>query len=59
MPVSIIIINLIINLISWYYYFCSAYDCVSRQKFVRRAVMNLKIYMKSSQETLVRRSLTA
>jgi len=27
MLVSIIIIKLIINLISWYYYFCSTYDC--------------------------------
>jgi len=28
MLVSIVIIKLIINLISWYYCFCSTYDCV-------------------------------
>jgi len=37
MFISIIIIKLIINLISWYYYSCSSYDCVSR-KFFRHAV---------------------
>jgi len=29
---SIVIIKLIINLILWYYYSCSAKDCVSRPK---------------------------
>jgi len=28
----VIIIKLIINLTSWYYYSCSSYDCVSRPK---------------------------
>jgi len=28
-----IIIKLIINLILWYYYFCSTYNCVSRPMF--------------------------
>jgi len=33
MLVSIIIIKLIINLISWYCYFCSAYDCFKIENF--------------------------
>jgi len=37
MFVNIIIIKLIINLILWYYYSCSAYDCISR-KFIWRSV---------------------
>jgi len=38
MLVSIVIIKLIINLISWYYCSCSTYDCVLRTKKFRRAV---------------------
>jgi len=33
----IVIIKLIINLISWYYYSCSACDCVSKSKIFWRA----------------------
>jgi len=29
---------LIINLISWYYYSCSACDCITRPNIFRRAV---------------------
>jgi len=39
MLVSNIIIKLIINLITWYYYFCSTEDCISEdRKFIRGAV---------------------
>jgi len=38
MFVSIVIIKLIINLISWYYCSCSTYDCILRTKKFRRAV---------------------
>jgi len=48
MLVSIIIIKLIINLISWYYYSCSAYNCVSRLKICSAySLVNLKMYIKS------------
>jgi len=50
MLVSIIIIKLIINLISWYYS-CSAYDCVSRPKICSvDSLMNLKMYIKSHKK---------
>jgi len=45
--INIIIIKLIINLISWYYYSCSAHDCVSRSKNLVRSLVNLKMYIKS------------
>jgi len=45
--ISIIIIKLIINLISWYYYSCSAHDCVSRSKNSAHNLMNSKMYIKS------------
>jgi len=32
MLVNIVIIKLIINLTSWYYYSCSTQNCVSRSK---------------------------
>jgi len=39
MLVSIIFINMIINLISWYYYSCSDLKTVFQdRKFIRRAV---------------------
>jgi len=48
MLVNIIIIKLIINLIFWYYYSCSAYDCVSKPNiYSTRSLMNLKMYIKS------------
>jgi len=55
MLVSIIIIKLIINL-SWYYYSCSAYDCVSRPKMFGPQFGELENVYKITQETLARRS---
>jgi len=46
MLVSIIIIKLIINLISWYYYSCSTQDCVSRPKiYSAHSLVNLKKFI--------------
>jgi len=43
MLINIIIIKLIINLISWYYYSCSYEDCVWRPKiYSARSLVNLK-----------------
>jgi len=54
MLVNIIIIKLIINLIFWYYYYCSAYDCVSKHRtehlfgalFDRLVKMYIKLHKK-------------
>jgi len=48
MLVSIVIIKLIINLTSWYYYSCSAYNCVLKLKICSvRSLVNLKMYIKA------------
>jgi len=53
MLVSIIIIKLIINLISWYYYSCSTWDCVLRPKiYLACSLMNLKMYINSHKKHL-------
>jgi len=56
MLVSIIIIRLFINLISWYYYSCSAYDCVSRSKIYSARKFDETVN-KITQEILARRSI--
>jgi len=45
-----LLLKLIINLISWYYYSCSAHDCVSRRKNSARSLVNLKMYIKSHKK---------
>jgi len=57
MLVSIIIIKLIINLISLYYYSCSAYYCNLRLKIcLVHSLENLKTCVKIAREILARRS---
>jgi len=53
---SIVIIKLIINLILWYCYSCSACDCVSRPKLFSAQFDELQNVYKIIQETLARRS---
>jgi len=52
--INIIIIKLIINLISWYYYSCSTQDCISRLKIysVRAVWWTWKMYINSHKKHL-------
>jgi len=49
MLVNNIIIKLIINLISWYYYSCSAYYCF-KKICSAHSLVNLKMYIKSHKK---------
>jgi len=49
--ISIIIMKLLINLILWYYYSRSVYDCVLRPKMISaRSLMNLKMFKQSHKK---------
>jgi len=53
--VSIIIIKLIINLISWYYYSCSAYYYFKTENLFDAQFDELENVYKITQETLARK----